>query len=306
MNDCEKIKNFVDSSAEIYPRYIFNQLKKDYALKFIMEIISNSGKEISEAVLAFLSAVKFTYKKEDVFTELEETDAFQNYVEENADLLLKISIEKKVQGNVPGRAFPILEVLSKKIGNSNINLIELGASFGLIGRCLLNHESIIGKKERYFPSRQQLPENPKGIDYYLGIELNIPSAEWMLASVWEKEAERRLKNFIEDYKNDNRFELLHGDAFGFSKLEAIKRLAEKAGTIIILTSFMLYQFDDKRKRILTDEIFNFVNSFDGHWINQDVNISQESKMNEYYIAWDNKKIIELSDDWCFDWKWLND
>ncbi|MCK4763875.1 MAG: hypothetical protein KAW12_16855 [Candidatus Aminicenantes bacterium] len=281
-------------------------MKREENLDFISKIIDKSGKEISEAVLVFLSAVKYISKEGDVFAKLEETDSFQEYIEDNSGLIMKLSIEKSVQGNIPERGLPILEILSRKIGNTLINVIELGASYGLIGRCLLDPINIIKNKDRYFPARQKIPENIRAINKYLGIELNPPDKDWLLAGIWEEDIELRLRNFINDIQPGNEFELTQGNAFGFTTSEPVKKLVSQPGTVIVLTSFMLYQYSEKKRKILKDNILEFTKRLDGHWINQAVNVATQSQIDDYYIAWDDKKIIELNDDTCMNWRWLSE
>jgi F0F1-type ATP synthase delta subunit len=303
MNDKKKILTFIDSITEYYSDYVLNQLKKEQSIKLISKIMDQSNKEISEAALVLISAIKYTYKGDNPFLKLEETDSFQKYLEDNYNLILKICEEKRVQGNLPERALPILEVINCKT-DIPIIFIELGASYGLIGQCLLYINEILENKERYFRNEQKIPEYKKSIDHYLGIEFDPPDKEWLLASVWKGDEEWRMKNFLKYIRIDKRFELIKGNAFGFSDLDAVKNFTRKPGKIVVLTSFMLYQFEEKKKKLLVDEILEFTRRVNGHWINQAVNISLDSKENEYFITWEGRKIIQLFNDTCLNWKWI--
>lgn len=304
MYDDEKILNFIDNSSYLFGDYISTQLKHDNIIELIKKILDESTKEISEAILILLTVIKYISKDKysDVFSELEINNSFQKYISDNYELLFKLAKEKSVQGNMPDRALPLLDVFKNDTVELPLRMIELGASFGLIGHCLLNPSKVLENRKHYFADKQQIPESKKGIVQYLGIEFDPPDKDWLLASCWKEDYNLRLKNFIDDIQGDERFELIKGNAFGFSKLEAVKKIAEKPGTIIVLTSFMLYQYDDNKKEILIDEIQSFRESVNGHWINQAVNVSLDSKDNEYYIAWDGKKIIELIDDSCLSWR----
>jgi hypothetical protein len=306
MQNSAEILYFIDNTKYLYPNYIYNQLKKEGTLTFIRDILNHSGKELSEAVLILISVIKYTYKVGNAFSKLEETHSFQEYLEENYETLLRLCTTKSVQGNIPERALPLLEVLGKINNNSTFKVIELGASYGMIGRSLLNPEKLIENKKLYFNKKQQIPNKPVGINHYLGIEHDPPDKEWILASVWQEELENRLIKFLDDFQQQENFELIKGNAFGFSENNSVKKFATLPGTIVVLTSFMLYQFDGEKKKQLIDEISRFVNMINGHWINQTVNVSLDSKENEYFIALDGKKVIDLYDDTCLSWSWINE
>jgi len=112
--------------------------------------------------------------------------------------------------------------------------------------------------------------------------------------------ERRLRNLVNDIPTNKKFKLLKGNTLGFSKLKPVKDIASQPTTIIVLTSFILYQFDNKTQKMLKDEISGFIDDCGGHWINQEVTVTSH----EFFIAFDGKKIIELPDDTCISWKWL--
>ena len=71
--------------------------------------------------------------------------------------------------------------------------------------------------------------------------------------------------------------------------------------MVVLTSFMLYQYDEKKQKLLRDRILEFIGGANCHWINQTFNVSSWV----CYIEFDGEKIIELYDDTCKYWKWLN-
>ncbi len=306
MNNYKKILSVIDKTSYLYTDYILTQLKKEPCLEFISRIISESGKGISEAIIVFLSAIKYIYNDSKTFAKLEESDCFQDFLKKHSKKIFKLSIEKNVQANIPERALPIFEVINKKIVSSIINFIELGASYGLIGRCLLNPNIIINGKRHFLSEKQQIPENFKAVNNYLGIELNPLEKKWLLAAIWDEVYEFRIGNIINDIQKDSRFELIKGTAFGFSDIDVVKNVIKKPGKIIVLTSFMLYQFEDQKRKLLVDEILEFTRRVNGHWINQAVNISTNSKRNEYFIALDGNKIIELKDDLCLNWRWVNE
>jgi hypothetical protein len=268
-------------------------IKTKSSIELISRIIKESNKMVPEAVLVFLAVVRYLGKN---------SGSSQDFIKENSDLICKMAIEKRVQANLPGRALPLFEIFEKKIQASSISVIELGASYGLIGRCLLNPTKIMEKKNFYFPLSQQMPKvhNPRPIDYYLGIELEPPDERWLLACAWDETQRKRLKNFLNDIPANEKCKLQEENAFGFSKIKAVKYLASQSSIVVVLTSFILYQYDDKKQKMLRDEILEFIGEVNAHWINQTFNGSSM----EYCIECDEEKIIELSDDSCRRWKWL--
>ena len=287
----EQILEYIDKLLTPSLLYEILQLKTKTSIDLISHIVKKSNKTIPEAVSVFLAVIRYLWK---------DSGSLQDFIKENSHLICKLAIEKRAQANLPSRGLPLLEIFGKKIQASSILVIELGASFGLIGRCLLNPDRIIEKKDSYFPPKQQMPQNPLPINFYLAIELSPPDKEWALAWEWHRSQRERLKNFIEDIPVDKRFKLLKEDAFGFSTLNIVKELAGKHSTVVVLTSYMLYLNEEKKQKLLKDEILEFREEMKGHWINQAFN----KFLQEYFIQLDEEKIIELSDDSSRSWKWL--
>jgi len=287
-----QILEYIDKFINPLTLYETLHLKTNTSINLISFIIKESNKTVNEAVLVFRTVVRYLWKN---------SGPLQEFIKENSDLICKTAIEKKAQSNLPSRAFPLFEIFEKKIQAPSISVIELGASYGLIGRCLLNPTKVTEKKNVYFPPGQQVPQNPRPIDYYLGIELAPPDKEWILAWEWLPERKKRLKSFLRDITGDEKFILLKGNAFGFSKLNAVKTMVSQDAAVVVLTSFMLYQYDLKKQKMLGDEILEFTKRVNGHWINQTFN---ESSM-QCFIEFDEEKIIETSDDNCTSWEWLS-
>jgi hypothetical protein len=87
----------------------------------------------------------------------------------------------------------------------------------------------------------------------------------------------------------------------FSNLDAVKDFASQNAAVVVLTSFMLYQYDEKIQKLLIDEILGFTRVTNNQRINQTFN---KSSM-ECFIEFDGGKIIELYGDTCKNWKWLS-
>ncbi|NIM10487.1 MAG: hypothetical protein GTO45_00715 [Candidatus Aminicenantes bacterium] len=291
----EQILKFIDTLFHPLLLYEILQLKTNTSINLISRIIKESNKEISEAVLVFLAVVRYLWKN---------SGSLQEFIKNNSDLILKMAIEKRAQANLPARALPLLEILDKNIKAPSISVIELGASYGLIGQCLLSPQKIIENKSSYFSRSQQMPDiqEPPPIDYYLGIERSPPDKEWLLALEWHPVLKKRLENFLDEIIADERFKLIKGDAFGFSKLKTVKDLVSntRPSRVVVLTSFMLYQYNPRKQKLLRDEILEFTGVNSGHWINQTLKVASM----ESFIEFDGEKVIALSNNSCSSWKWL--
>ena len=155
MTTNNEILKFIDSTSYLYSNYTFSKLKEEVTLELIRFIIHRSGKELGESVLILLSVIKYLFGEKQVFQKLEESNGFIPFISQNREKILEISARKNVQGNLPARALPVLDVLARKFPGINLGVLELGASFGLIGRCLLNPHGISQKGDKYFSKRRE-------------------------------------------------------------------------------------------------------------------------------------------------------
>jgi hypothetical protein len=297
-------KIFIQGSY-FHSEYLVSHLKQNNSSKLIEDIINQSGKTPAESIIILLFAIRYHFKDINILQTIENNDSFQLVINEHYNDLLQISIKEKVQGNAPERALPILDVLSKKLPNESVCIIELGASFGLIGHCLLNPEGLFDQKNNYFTSEQKMPDLKKNVSSYLGIDLNPPNKDWLLSCIFNTIDAKRIDNYINSIIPNHNFELIKASALGFTNLLEVKQLLEKNKKIVILTSFMMYQLNSDLKENLTNEINEFCLQNNGHWISQEVDVLGENSHPLYYINFDGEHIINLKDDKCSNWEWLN-
>jgi hypothetical protein len=288
-----------------YSKYQVEQLKKQTSLDLVCNIIAQSEKTPAEAVIVLLAAIR--YIKEDIYAlqKIEEMDSFETVIKENYTEILHVSIHGKVQGNIPERGLPVLEILSKKMPDVPLGIIELGASYGLIGQCLLNPQTILEMKNNYFQDKQKIPETIKKADFYLGIDINPPDKDWLIACFAKADDAKRIKDYIKKINPNDNFQLIKASALGFSELQETKKFISKNLQIVILTSFMLYQLNEEQQQILINEIQAFCKTYNAHWIRQEVELLGKNSDSGYYIEWDREKIMNLKDDKCSYWEWLN-
>jgi hypothetical protein len=286
-----------------YSDYITSQLGNKKTMAILMAIIEKSGKTPTEAIMVFLAAIRYIKKDLDAFAHFEKGDLMGTFIDEHYDELIHLSATKKVQGNIPERGFPLLEVLGKNLPDEKIGVIELGASYGLIGSCLLEPDHILGHPAVYRLNGRQMPVNPKKIDAYLGIDIDPPDKEWLLSCFSVPEDARMLQKYLDTLEFKDNHRVIKASALDFSKLKEVKGFTQKDIKPVVLTSFMLYQFGVQQKKQLIDEIMDFVAQHNGHWISQEVAFKDNGDGLEYYIAWDGKKIIEMPNDKCDQWSW---
>jgi hypothetical protein len=305
MINYQEIVNTIMALSQYLSEYIVLQLKKDESLELLSRIIRESGKTTAEAVILMVTAIKYLSADRNVFTEMERNDSFLQFIKTNRDSIIQIANEKGPQANLSERALPLMEVFNKYLKDQPIGVIELGASYGLIGQCLLNAHQVIKNKDRYFSPNQHIPLNPRGIDYYLGIDIHFPDKEWLLAFEWTPDFQLRLENFIKEVSRpSDRFKLTKASAFGFSQLEPVLSFITQPLKIVVVTSFLLFQFNIEKQEQLQKEIQDFIRRTGGNWLNQFVEISPLSDKARYFIQWDGRNIIELTDDRGTNWKWL--
>lgn len=307
-----EVVSFIDKYHYLWSEYITQQLKNPNTLEIIYEIIKKSNKQPEEVVLLFLSSIRYFVTKETGINSglniFNENNSLENFITRNRKKILKLSTKRNIQANVPARALPLLEIFGKKLNDKPIAVIELGASFGLIGYSFLNSEQLISEKELYFSAKnQQFPQNLKSVEMYLGIEIDPPGKDWLLACI-DNHCERKcVTNLINNFNNVSNFNLIKNSAFGFSQNNRVKKILRNHRDyyVVILTSFMLYQFKSQKKQELIDEIDSVIeNNINFNWINQTVNLDENDKDKKCYIEWNSKRIINLSDDYCKNWTWI--
>lgn len=301
MNVHDEILRFIDELPQVALEDEIEPVRTKESLEMIAQIIEKSGKTVSEAALVYMAVIRYLAKNGQPHSEV---------IRRHGEEIVRLSVEKGVQANLPSRALPLFEVLHNKIGSKSYSIIELGASAGLIGRCLMNPQPILDQKELYLSPQQQMAACIPEVNGYMGIDLSLPEDEWLIACDWEPNHRRQLTRFLKDCApvRDQDFSLHEGNVFGFSTFpqvsEFVARSVSRGATVVVLTSFMLYQYEEEQKKQLRGEIFGFL-TFNGgygaHWINQDVDLAASPL--EYYIELDGEKIVELSDDACVQWTW---
>ncbi len=302
MNIHDEILKFIERLPQTALENEIEPVRTKESLEMIVCIMEKSGKTISEATLVFMAVIRCLANKGQDHREV---------IERHADEIIRMSVEKNVQANLPSRALPLFEVFHNKIGSSSYSVIELGSSAGLIGRSLMNPQNIIRNKALYLSPHQQMPTCVPAVNGYMGIDLSLPDDDWLIACDWEPTHRKQLARFLADNTPapGRDFSLHEGNVFGFSTFpkvaEFVARSVSRGATVVVLTSFMLYQYEEEQKKQLRGEIFGFL-TFNGgygaHWINQDVNL--DASPLEYYIELDGEKIVELSDDACVQWTWI--
>jgi len=303
----KQLIDFIDkaskTSGHYWSNYFTLEMKKDYVLELLSKIMIQSDKMPSEVVFVFLSSIRYIKNDIKALFEIEKNNTLEQFVNTNYDKILDLSVKRKVQANLPERGLPVMELIGKNITEENITLIELGASFGIIGQSLLNMKMLLENKKTYFLPFQQFPINPKGINKYIGIDIDPPDKEWLISCFSNIDRAIKTNDFINSIKNTDNFSLIKDSAIGFTKLDIIKKIKNHSSKIIVLTSFMLYQLDNDKQNQLKNEIKDFIKQNNGLWINMDVDLSENSEEHKYYIEINDKKVLYLTDDSCISWNY---
>ncbi|MCP4221467.1 MAG: DUF2332 family protein [bacterium] len=284
----EEVLAFIDQYMHPLTFYEIINIKTEAAIDLIIRIMEESGKSVEEGVLVFRTVVRQLHNDE---------GPLSKFIETNGDLICRKANEKKAQSNLPGRALPLFDIFSRVFPDTPVSVIELGASYGLIGRCLRNPQKALEKKDVYFYPDQQAPEAPRPVRRYLGIELAPPTREWLLAWEWDPVRRERLTRFLDDVPADENCRVIKGSAFGFSKLKEVQNLVTDASAVAVLTSFMLYQFDEDNRRKLINQVKEFTHDVKGIWINQ----TFLPGTMECFIEVDGRKTLDLVNDSCKGW-----
>jgi len=301
-----EILDFAGRISNKLPAFINVQLKEGPVIDIISRVIDKSGKSPGDALIVFVSVVKYLWETVGgmAFAEMEKRDAFLEFVTAQRDSIIDSAVQKRMQVNVASRAFPLLDVINKKAKNLPVAVIELGASYGLIGWTLLEPAKILAKRDLYFSPGQKIAPNPRPIDHYLGLDIVIPDVDWLLACLYNPTFETYLRNFLKDIPYETeKFNLMETDAFGFSDFEPVKKLASQPFTLIVLTSFMFFQIGEEKGKVLKEEITKFTESWGAYWLNQAVTHPPDRE-ERFFVEWNGERIIELTDSICSDWKWL--
>lgn len=294
---------FSQTPVQYWPAYVTEELKKEYCIDIVTSIVNESRKTASEAVFAFLSSIRYLSKDIHALEELGGHKRFYDFVHENYEAIHSISVKRKVQANIPERGFPLLEILARNFSGKDISLIELGSSYGLIGKLMVQPDVAFRNKELFFDDLQQYPNESQKITRYLGIDIDPPDKDWLVACYSIPSGAERMLSFIERCDSNQACVVIKGSAFGFSMIESVNQIAVKGNCPVVLTSFMLYQLDPNCKRDLKKEITEFCKKTNGHWINMDVDIGIENNDNRYFVELDGVKIMDLQDDRCQQWHW---
>lgn len=298
---CAEIRDFVDSIARLHPPRIARRYRGDSAADLCGRIMATSGKGLAESVLILRCAVDHL-AGEDFFAEAAD-HVFERFAEERADELLGLCARKSVQANFPERALPITEVARSLTGGGPFALIELGASAGLIGACLLEVDRAVAGSSDYFAPGQQLPAATARAAVYLGIDRDPPASDWALSCIPARCDRERVRRFYADFLPAEGFSLVRADAFGFASLPAVRAVAAGDGPLVLLTSFLLYQLDPARRAALAGEIRYFASGRPGtRWINLDARPGEPDPTRQYYLEVDGEEWLALSDDSCRSWK----
>ncbi len=288
-------------------------LKRPACLGFLSDFIAESGKQVPDAVFVFLASIR--YLNANISTRfdepmiLDDEDWRRNidlFLVQHHDELFYMCKTRRTQVNVPHRALPIMDALYREYKEKEIAVLELGASFGLIGRCLRSAALVMRSFEDFFGSHHQKPVGIPTCAEYLGIELDPPDLAWILAGAPKPEFRNSIENFAHQIPELTKFRVIQGSALDFPKMPEVLSLLETKLPLVILTSFMLYQLPESVRRTFETVIRRFCSEHGGSWLNIEATAvkgtaPEAESSYRYALEFDDKEIFELSSDFCERW-----
>lgn len=203
---------------------------------------------------------------------------------------------KHVQANVAERALPILEVLGQRWGRQRLAVLELGCSFGLLGRVLVSAATVLERFDRYFEPQQQRPSTVALVSSYHGIDLDPPDERWFLSCIPLADMRKRMARLVFEIPAAPGCTVVRGSAFDVGAWPQ----AQEDEMPVVLTSFMLYQLTTEQKEPLINAIQAYLAPRGGTWINLDVLVADGRS--RFVVQRDGQDCLELKNDLCPSWK----
>jgi hypothetical protein len=309
----DRIYHIVPTGA--WPAQVRDFLQRLAALEFMAAYMAETAKPLDETVLILLAAIRYIDLGHGIEPGtpciLEEpvvTDKLDLFLVRHHAELFHLCRTRHVQANLFERAFPVMEVLGRRFGDQPLAVIELGCSFGMIGRALCGAHQLLARSGELCAPGQQLPDAVPRVAAYRGVDLWIPDANWLLACISRAPARLRSFRFLKDMPEPADFRVSAASAFDFPSVPEIDALAprfamEAADRLVpvVLTSFMLYQFPAEQRERLASVIGDFLRPLDGAWINLDLRPAGESY--HFFLAEDGVEKVILQNDICLIWDW---
>lgn len=306
-------QNIMKHLVSVYPVGLIDVFKSQSVKEVVNEIMNASEKGLAESVLILLAVFRYIYQfgtAED-FMDTKNVKTFSKFVKgiKSTDAFVSC-IERKVQGSIPSRGFPVADVLSKFFpAIKTFSVLELGAAGGSIGKLLLSLSNITCDYMSMFPENQMVPTNIE-VQAYRGVDIDpINDHRWAIACMPTR-ASVDIMHLVQTMDHGSKsFELVQGDILNLtkSKFSKIFSLPTKVkGTYhVLLTSYVLYQFDaDSRKRAIKG-IMEFCDDRNYVWINQDVNLQAQEDRDRFFIALNGEIVLRNFDERGSRWEYIN-
>ena len=290
-----------------WPAAVFHFLKRPAALDFMADYMAETGKPLGESVLILLAAMRYIDNSQvaesGLPSILEEPMALTNLdlflVRHHAELF-HLCRSRHVQANLFERAFPVMEMLAERYPDQEVVVIELGCSFGMLGRALCAAETVMARFDQLCEPGQQRPVVYKPAAAYRGLDLWVPDAAWLLACIPLADSRQRTARFIQEIPVPPQFRISQGSAMEFAALPEMADIPP--GLVpVVLTSFMLYQLSPELRQTLSGVIRDFVAACGGCWVNLDLRPRQGNY--DFFVELDGQERIKLENDLCRHWNW---
>ncbi len=296
----------------IVPLSVTAFLKRPAALDFMEEYLHETDKSTEEAILLLLSAIRFIDNKggydADVPTVLEAPEGAVNLdlflVRHHAELY-HLCRTRRVQTNLAERALPVLDLLAKRYHSRPLALIELGCSYGLIGRVACAVAAVEPGFAEWFEPGQQKPRAWPQVTVYRGIDMAPPDTNWLLASIPFASVRSRAARFVRELAPLTDWLVCRGSAMELGEHPAIRELLPRfvAGhpdqvLPVLLTSFFLSRLKDIKRQPIIRAVRQFAAAQGGVWINQDYEAVGHPRC---IVSLDGEPKLTLDSEFCRSW-----
>lgn len=269
-------------------------LQRSDTLAWLEQTRLETQRSVDETVLLLLCAIR--YQELTLLDGGTSAGQLADRLTDWGPRLKELCRTKHVQANVAERALPVLEALGNRWGRQRISILELGCSYGLLGRVLVCAPEVLERFDRYFLPQQQRPAEVALVTSYHGIDLDPPDERWFLSCIAVPEMRSRMARLVFEVPQLAGCTVTRGSAFDYSRWPT----PGDDEVPVVLTSFMLYQLAPPQREELIAAIQTYLVARNGTWINLDVLL--EDGRSRFVVQLDGQNLWELNNDHCASWK----
>lgn len=226
------------------------ELVDNDALTHIIRTVKYLKPEMSlrTVLYALFPITEYYAHDEGVALDRKDKQQWLDFIGLHRSALARCIAQYGVQGNIPQRAAIVLDYFTQSnlLKNDTATVIELGCSAGLLGTALCRSEELFGGDVRSLKNHFWLQRVPSMRRYhidYFGFDQCIPPLDLVPYFVWDKDMREKITSFILTYEQSG--EVRRKDAYAVLGDFSVCNDT----SVVILTSFFLYQFLHPEKMV---------------------------------------------------------